>query len=431
MNICYLHKNNNPRLLLIYSGWSTDETAFSDIHCQGYDIAVVSDYSELTPLTISEYQEIVLIAWSLGVHAAELTALNLPLTLTIAVCGTPTPANDLMGIPVNIWQSTAKSLSEASLQKFRRRMGASALPRGNRSIESLQTELLNFPLNAVPFRWDRAIIADNDRIFPPENQRRAWQNRAEITEIIGPHTPDFQDIINRFVINKSLVGSRFSKGRATYDVEADVQHRIADHLYQLWQKHGLRARNILEIGAGNGYFTSLYSNMMHSADVTLWDLSPAHEEVQQVDAEVGIRNFHDYFDAIVSASTMQWFNSPAAFLKNVAKALTSNGLAVLSTFGPQTFRQLSQAGVIGLPYLSLDSLRRIVSEDFEILELHSGLITRVFNSPIDVLRHVQATGVNARQSTKPLRQILADYPQSDQGRYELTYEPIYMILRKL
>ncbi len=430
MNLCFTHKENNPRLLLIYAGWSTDETAFASLRCDGYDIAVVSDYTELSPLQISGYDEVVLMAWSLGVHAAELTAADLPLTLTIAVCGTPTPADDLTGIPTAIWRATAEGLSESSLTKFRRRMGASTLPRGPRSIESLKRELLAFPTAAVPFRWDRAIIATGDRIFPPANQLRAWQGRAEITEIEAAHTPDFQKIVDRFVINKTLVSSRFHRGRSTYDRAATPQQHIADHLFQLWQKHGLKTPSVLEIGAGNGYFTSLYAKKLASATKVLWDIAPVSESIIEADAEIALPKLRESFGAIVSASTMQWFNSPAAFLIQVARVLESGGLGVFSTFGPETFQELSAAGVCGLPYLSEESLRRIVPPELEILELHSGLITKVFPEPIDALRHIQATGVNARHASKTVQQILADYPRNAQGKCELTYQPIYLIVRK-
>lgn len=430
MKISYTHKESNQRLLLVYAGWSTDESAFRALRCPGYDIAVVSDYSELNPLEITGYSEVVLLAWSLGVHAAELTAGRLPLTLTIAVCGTPTPVNDLTGIPEAIWRATAEGLSEASLTKFRRRMGAASLERGPRTIESLRAELLAFPTAPVDFRWDRAIIATDDRIFPPANQLRAWQGRAEITEIAGPHTPDFQQIVDRFVINKTLVGSRFAKGLPTYDGAADVQHRIADHLFSLWQKHGLQTSSVLEIGVGSGYFTSLYARKLRNAAITLWDIAPASDQVVEADAESALPAVSGHFGAIVSASTMQWFNSQAAFLRQVARVLESGGLAVLSTFGPETFRELSAAGVVGLPYLPEAALKRIVPADFDILELHSGLIVKSFPEPVDVFRHLRSTGVNARHSARPLSEILSAYPRVDGGRCELTYQPVYLILRK-
>lgn len=430
MNLTFIRQDNAPRLLLIYAGWSTDASAFADLQCPGYDIAVAWDYSELSLPPVGSYGEVVLLAWSLGVHAAELTATGLPLTLTIAVNGTPAPVSDSHGIPESIFTATARNLSEQNLAKFRRRMGASALPRGSRSIESLRDELLHFPRTEVPFRWDRAIISADDLIFPPANQKKAWQGRAEIVTVVGPHMPDFQRIINSYIINKPLVGERFATRRPTYDSEAEVQHRIADHLFQLWQKHGLKARSILEIGAGSGYFTNLYSSKLKDADLVLWDLAPASDSVVQADAEAEMPRLERTFDAVASASTMQWFNSPAAFLLQCQRVINSGGLAVISTFGPQTFQELTEAGVVPLPYLSEDSIRRIVPDEFEILELHSGLITKVFKTPLDALRHLQATGVNARPSTQPVRRILESYPQRPDGRYGLTFQPIYLILRK-
>lgn len=435
MNLTYLQKNGAPQLLLIYAGWSTDPEAFEKIVCPGYDIAVAWDYSSLQPVADADgYDEVVVIAWSLGVLAAELTAGSLPLTLTVAVNGTPEPADDEKGIPLLIFRRTAEELTERSLAKFRLRMGAPDMARGARSIASLRDELLGFigRRSDGRFRWDRAVISRCDRIFPPANQEAAWQDKAEITMIDGPHTPDFQSIVDAFVINKSLVGARFAKGRDSYDGEADVQHRIADRLFSLWQKHGVTPYgHILEIGVGNGYFTSLYAPKTRAA-ITLWDIAPTSaENVVRADAEQSLPRVADAsLDAIASASTMQWFNSAAAFLRQCARTLRSGGLAVLSTFGPDTFRQLTEAGAVPLPYLSVASLRRIMPPELEILEMLDGKIQKVFYSPVDVIRHLKATGVNARPARRPLRQILDDYPRRPDGRCGLTYQPIYMILKR-
>ncbi len=432
MKLSYIQKNNSPRLLLIYSGWSVDASAFANLTCQGYDIAVAWDYSELTEAELPvEYDEVVLIAWSLGVHAAELTARHLPLTLTVAVNGTTSPVSDSEGIPVHIYDATARNLSEQSLHKFRRRMGGGHLARGERSIASLQAELLNFPTEPADFRWDRAIISGSDMIFPPRNQRMAWQGRTEICEIEGPHMVDFQKIIDAYVINKPLVGKRFGAHHASYDGEADVQHRIAEHLFELWLKHGLNpAGSVLEIGVGSGYFTGCYRKKLKHAEITLWDLAPADDTVMAADAEVELPRLTRGYDVIASASTMQWFNSQAAFLGQCGRVLNPGGLAVISTFGPRTFAELTEAGAIPLPYLPMESLRRIIPDSLEILELHQGLITKTFETPIDALRHMQATGVNARKAGCTPRELIARYPRRDDGRFGLTFQPIYLILRK-
>ncbi len=436
MNTVYIQDIGSDSLLLIYAGWSTDEEAFSNIKCNGYDIAVVSDYTTLsTPSLRRKYKEVVILAWSLGVKAAEMTASNLPLSLTIAVNGTPQPVNNTLGIPEGIFRSTTENLSEQNLMKFRRRMGAAAMSRGSRTIASLKAELENFSTNIVTdFRWDRAVITRKDLIFPPQNQLNAWNDKAEITITDGMHMPDFQSIVNHFVINKKLVEVRFDRGRKTYCKEADIQQRAARHLFDLWQKHGLKGGQILEIGVGNGLLTDLYAPKLRNTHITLWDIAPAqnkHGIVEQKDAEQELPDVApDSFDAIVSTSTMQWFNSPAAFMLQCARVLKHEGIAAISTFGPATFRELTEAGVIPLPYLSVDSLLRIIPKEFEILELHSGIITKTFDNPQRVLHHLKATGVNARPTTCGVRELIRRYPRQADGRVALTYEPIYIILRK-
>ncbi|MBD5373760.1 MAG: DUF452 family protein [Bacteroides sp.] len=437
MKVDFLSKTEGrSRLLLVFNGWSVPvPSAAESFSVPGYDIAVVSDYRQFVLPEISGYKEVVVLAWSLGVHAAEIALQNtrLPLTLTIAVNGTPCPVSDTEGIPREVFRLTAERLTEQSLMKFRRRMGAADMERGPRPIEELRSELLDFPSEPVPFRWDYAVISSDDKIFPPENQRLAWLGRAEIIELQGAHLPDFHSILERLLINKECVITRFTRGRATYQAEASVQNRVLDHLLELWLKHRSKqpGGRVLEIGAGAGEFAELYSPKIKPAELILWDIAPYSDAVVAADGEADLRLVDSAsLRAIVAASTVQWFNSVAAFLLQVARVLEPGGLAVLSSFGPQTFKELSQCGVVPLPYLAEDSLRRIIPANMEILELHSGKIIKVFDTPMDALRHCRDTGVNARPSAVSVREIERLWPRRDDGRVSLTFEPIYLILRK-
>lgn len=438
MNLTYTKRQGNSRLLLFFAGWSV--TA-ADIHIDipGYDTAVAWGFNDFTLPPIEGYSEVAVIAWSLGVHAAELIlpAMHLPISVTIAVNGTPVPVSDTMGIPTEIYKATADNLDQRNLLKFRRRMGAADMAPCPVSIVQLQRELMQFPLQQVDFRWDHAVISLNDRIFPPENQRRAWAGRTTVFETDESHTPDFQSIAGRFIIDKQLVASRFARHSSTYAAEADVQHRSALQLWNLWQKHLRHAatpRSILEAGSGTGGFTSLYAPKLKPERLLLWDLNASPTqwgEVVSADAETSIATLPDSsIDAVVSASTLQWFNSPAGFLLQAQRVLTPGGLIVLSTYGPQTFQELTQASVTPLPYLSLDDLRRIIPAGMKTLELSSGLVKKIFNTPLDALRHIQLTGVNARPCNAPIRELLRLYPRRPDGRCSLTYQPEYLILQK-
>lgn len=441
MNLEYITQESNRHLLLIFAGWSTDASAFAGLKAAGYDIAVLSDYNSLQMPDVGVYDEVVVMAWSLGVWAASvvLPDSSLPVTLAVAVNGTPWPVSDSRGIPESVFRATAESLTELSFRKFRRRMGGVSLPRGPRSIESLVSELRAIDESLRPvdrFVWDRAVVSDNDAIFPPAGQLAAWKGtRTAVTPVSGMHTPEsWQSLVDAFVIDKTLVRQRFSRGITTYSDEASVQRRIASHLWELWQKHGTRPGLVLEVGFGDGTLTRLYAEKYKSARLMLWDMidvSWPGADVRVCDGETEITCLDpESVDVIASASTIQWFNSPARFIDRASAALRPGGMLVLSTFGPETFRQLTAAGVVPLPYLSVEQWRASVPESMEILELHDGIVTRVFATPVDVIRHLRATGVNARRANVSLAGVLRDYPLAADGRASLTYQPIYMILRK-
>ncbi len=456
MKQLFIKHNGNPRLLLIFAGWAMDHRPFIDVRCSGYDIAVVWDYrnDNLDINAFSTYSEVTVMAWSMGVWAASriIPQSELPVTLTIAVNGSYAPVDDRKGIPTDIYNATLNALTPASLTKFYRRMAGNAdnyarfaemLPQ--RQADELADELRHIadvgPASGH-MRCDNALISTHDDIFTASNLREAWCGNSEIIEIGAPHLPDFQWIINRWVIDKCLVTERFSRSRHSYDSEATVQNRVADHLWALWQKYlePQKISSLIEIGYGTGYFTGLYASRVHPPTWRMWDLIPAATanlpvgcDAEQCDAETAILNVAPQsVDVIVSSSAIQWFNSIAAFLANCANALKSGGMAVISTFGDLTFRELAQAGAASLPYVTESSLRAMIPDCFEIIELHQGIITRAFNSPAEVMRHIQATGVNALRRSRPtseLRHLLASYPLSH-GRAMLTYNPVYLIIRR-
>lgn len=66
-------------------------------------------------------------------------------------------------------------------------------------------------------------------------------------------------------------------------------------------------------------------------------------------------------------------------------------------------------------------------------EVTEELMTLTFASPAEALRHVRLTGVNSlgtASSPAVTRRIITSYPLSPDGSAPLTYQPIYITIRK-
>jgi biotin synthesis protein BioG len=198
--------SGNDKLLLFFSGWAMDENPTAHLKHEGFDLCTCFDYTNLETLEIERwrsYSEIILIAWSTGVWAAEQVVgqLNLPLSEAIAINGTPTTVHDETGIPRAVFQGTYDNLNPMTMQKFLRRMlgcstayNAFATSIPQRTLENQKKELasilsVNFDQHQSGLvKWNRAIIGTADAIFPPENQLHYWScidaaHRASIPQM--------------------------------------------------------------------------------------------------------------------------------------------------------------------------------------------------------------------------------------------------------
>lgn len=454
MNLEVIHTEHSGRLLLIFAGWGMDPNPFRQLRADGYDIAVAWDYADTTFAAgpLSDYSEIVVLAWSMGVCAASsaLSQIDLPVTLSIAVNGTVTPVSDSTGIPVEIFSATLRGLTEASLAKFNRRMCGSAiaadqfkLNKPERDIESLRRELRAIGERATgtyaaDFRWDTAIIGSRDMIFPAAAQRRAWQGH-DIIEIDTPHLPDFQDIINRLLIKKDRIARCFAASRAGYDSHALLQHDVADRLVaKLMALPVLTHYNhAIEIGAGSGRLTEAYLRQLSFRQLELWDIaqSDISRRVKEPsivvvtdDAEVRLRSTDsDSLDLVISASTLQWFNSPANGLREIERTLRPGGIAAIALYVEGTYSSFASETGVSLHYATPTGLLNALTHSDILLDECESHSVR-FESTSGLLRHISQTGVSSGAHSSPasLRRIIAD-----NRLRELEYNTFYLIFKKI
>lgn len=439
-------------MILIFAGWSTDSHFYSHVSHEGWDVAVVSGYSDLSfqANILDNYSTVSVFAWSMGVYVASQVLTNDQVSLAVAINGTEFPAHDKFGIPVAIFEGTASSLSDRNLAKFRKRMAGKQYESIKESldsccydVDSLRSEL-DFILDegrlsdykAGYLRWHRVYASTEDHIFPYQSQIKAWQNNPYHPEVItlnSPHYVDLFPIIKGVLPSEKKIGDRFKKAMPTYDTQASAQRKIAELLTSLCPPRSLD--KIVEIGPGTGLFTKMIAEKCSPKHITFVDLYELdHFNVAPIedyiiaDAENWIdseaNNNPKSVDAIVSASAIQWFSNPDMFFKNAAKLLKPGGILLCSTFLPGNLSELKNIAPFGLIYRPFEEFEIFLKKYFKEFNLAQEAFSINFTSSRETLLHLRHTGVGgSTHSSLSIGELLSVTPST------LTYRPLFILAK--
>jgi len=253
------------------------------------------------------------------------------------------------------------------------------------------------------------------------------------------------------LIDKEIVKKRFGRGMLTYDQHASVQRQICAKMVHCMQKHELSSGGrFLEFGCGSGLLTDGVLSTFRPSSYILNDLvaeeklsvsrlfsqSDSYWEFIEGDAEE--ISFGNGYDAIISASTLQWFYDLPAFFRKVYNSLAPGGIFAFSTFGPENYTEIRTLLQHGLDYPTKNELTALLKPGFELLCNCDYLEKLHFSNAMEVLRHMKLTGVNGSSQPCISRQKLTDFGQAYRSRYQvpgrdevtLTYHPIIVIARK-
>lgn len=186
MKYKWLNDSKNKKLIVFFNGWGMDECVVSHLNPEDYDILMLYDYntleSDLDFGTINIYPEKYLVAWSMGVMTATLFDINYK--SKTAINGTLKPIDNHFGIPEKIYNLTLTGLSPKGVQRFIKNMYEEncSLSAPQRNFENQKSELealKNFKANQ-DFKYDRIILATNDKIIPTKNQIAFWNIKPNI-----------------------------------------------------------------------------------------------------------------------------------------------------------------------------------------------------------------------------------------------------------
>lgn len=251
--------------------------------------------------------------------------------------------------------------------------------------------------------------------------------------------------------DKSRIKQRFAHALASYEAAAQVQAVVADALLDELAacQPGLTPRRVLEIGCASGVLTErivaryprlvelLACDLVEDCAACLasrsanWPLKPGF-----LAGDIEELALPGCFDLILSSSTLQWVHDLPALTAKLADHLEPGGLLAVSLYGPDNFLEIRALTGSGLSYPSLAELRALMARHFQILAIREDREELQFASPLDLLRHLRDTGVNALAPLGWTRGKLARFCVEYQSLFgsaegvRLTYHPLYLVARK-
>ena len=181
------------RLLLYLNGWALGPVAVAHLgQPKDRDLLILWDYREDTlTFDFSPYEEIQVVAWSMGIWATDRLLERLPslkdrITTATALGGTGYPMDDRYGIPETIYLATLESITEANRHRFNRQMvGGKTYRHLHADLSARSTEAIRpVPKPAAQGVWTKAYIGTDDRVVPPASQRIYWKEQGVATEEI-------------------------------------------------------------------------------------------------------------------------------------------------------------------------------------------------------------------------------------------------------
>ena len=252
-----------------------------------------------------------------------------------------------------------------------------------------------------------------------------------------------------FCPDKKEVAQRFRRSLTTYDENAHIQKKVSQRVVELLQSTaGVDFNRVLEVGCCTGVLTELLCSRSSFATLFLNDLVPElceaakerirkySQSVETIPGDIEEATIPDQLDLIISSSTLQWLSDYPAILRKFSAALTERGYLVFSLFGAGTLREIQELTGRGLPYMTSEQLCLPLESGFDLLRFETCEDSLFFQSPRDVLRHLQSTGVsglgNFRWTSAGLRTFEEDYCRlyTSGEKVRLSYVSHFLVARK-
>lgn len=238
---------------------------------------------------------------------------------------------------------------------------------------------------------------------------------------------------------KGPVNQHFKDAKDTYRKNAIVQKRMAKKLMdEILNTAGDTFNDVLEIGAGTGFLTDETVKSIHYKHLFLNDITEnftGHIPYKYLKGDIISTILgENAFDLILSGAALQWVEDKEKLFLKLSKALKPGGILAFSIFGKENFSQIKDITGFSLNYDSPEPLFN--KAGFKVLYFEEELETLYFKEIRDILDHIKLTGVGTSGGlwTKNRYEAFKNkYLEKfkDANGFELTYHPVYYILKNV
>lgn len=224
-------------------------------------------------------------------------------------------------------------------------------------------------------------------------------------------------------IDKRAARLAFERAAASYDEAAVLQQEIARRMLERLDYCRIEPRTVLDLGCGTGFALDDLARRYRRARLIAMDFAApmlAHarrrgtwlnrprplcadlEALPLADASV---------DLVFSNATLQWATDPAVAFAELKRVLRPGGLLMLSTFGPDTLRELRAA------WAAADAGRHAhVGAFLDLHDIGDALVRARFADPVMDVDRITVTYAGVRDLMRDLKAIGAHNVLNDRAR---------------
>ena len=220
-----------------------------------------------------------------------------------------------------------------------------------------------------------------------------------------------------FKIEKKRIAHSFSQAAESYDSHAYLQRKIADKLLaQLTKNEDIE--RVLDLGSGTGYCTHALQVLFPKAEIINLDIAEAMllfasksqkgNGVKQkficADSEA-LPIVSGCFDIIFSSLSIQWCQDYALLFSELNRILKPKGKFYISTFGPETLQELTQAWQRVDSYIHVNNfqtdkfLENVISKkEFSELHIDIDVMLARYQSYESLARELKSIGASNKNA---------------------------------